>query len=35
VVAVESDYFLHHYDEALFEDGLQHKDRLILSLALN
>ncbi|QTC00221.1 GNAT family N-acetyltransferase [Alcaligenes sp. SORT26] len=35
VVAVEADYFLHHYDEALFEDGLQHKDRLILSLALN
>ena len=35
VVAVEPDYFLHHYDEALFEDGLQHKDRLILSLALN
>ncbi|EKU29728.1 GNAT family N-acetyltransferase [Alcaligenes nematophilus] len=35
VIAVEPDYFLHHYDEALFEDGLQHKDRLILSLALN
>lgn len=35
VVAIEPDYFLHHYDEALFEDGLQHKDRLILSLALN
>lgn len=35
VVAVERDYFLQHYNEALFEDGLQHKDRLILSLALN
>ena len=35
VVAVEPDYFLQHYDEALFEDGLQHKDRLILRLALN
>ncbi|MGG5144414.1 GNAT family N-acetyltransferase [Alcaligenes ammonioxydans] len=34
VVAVEPDYFLRYYDEALFEDGLQHKDRLILSLAL-
>lgn len=35
VVALEPDYFLHHYDEALFEDGLQHKDRLILSVPLN
>lgn len=35
IVAIEPDYFLHHYDEALFEDGLQHKDRLILSFPLN
>jgi len=34
VVAVEPDYFLHHYAEPLFENGLQHKDRLRLALAL-
>ncbi|HEY1028955.1 MAG TPA: GNAT family N-acetyltransferase [Pseudomonas sp.] len=34
VVAVEPDYFLSHYPEALFENGLQHKDRLRLALEL-
>lgn len=34
VVAVERDYFLRHYQQPLFEDGIQHKDRLMLSLPL-
>lgn len=34
VVAVEPDYFLIHYTTPLFENGLQHKDRLRLALAL-
>lgn len=34
VVAVEPDYFLAHYAEPLFENGLQHKDRLRPALAL-
>jgi len=33
VVAVERDYFLRHYPEPLFEDGIQHKDRLRLAYA--
>lgn len=34
VVAVEPDYFLQHYPEPLFENGLQHRDRLRLALEL-
>ena len=34
VCAVEKDYFLTHYVEPIFEDGIQHKDRLRLYLAL-
>jgi len=34
VVAVEPDYFLQHYPEPLFENGLQHRDRLRLALTL-
>lgn len=34
VVAVEPDYFLTHYPEPLFENGLQHRDRLRLALEL-
>lgn len=34
VVAVEPDYFLQHYPEPLFENGLQHRDRLRLALVL-
>nr|WP_273262506.1 hypothetical protein [Pseudomonas sp.] len=34
VVAVEPDYFLTHYPEPLFENGLQHRDRLRLALTL-
>lgn len=34
VVAVEPDYFLQHYSEPLFENGLQHRDRLRLALTL-
>lgn len=34
VVAVEPDYFLQHYPEPLYENGLQHRDRLRLALAL-
>jgi len=30
VVAVEPDYFLQHYPEPLFEQGIQHRDRLLL-----
>ncbi|WP_010629827.1 GNAT family N-acetyltransferase [Halomonas sp. KM-1] len=33
VVAVERDYFLTHYDEPIYENGIQHKDRLRLALA--
>ncbi|MCE8020437.1 GNAT family N-acetyltransferase [Halomonas sp. MCCC 1A11036] len=32
VVAVERDYFLAHYDEPIYENGIQHKDRLRLAL---
>ncbi|MBW6390732.1 GNAT family N-acetyltransferase [Billgrantia antri] len=32
VVAVERDYFLTHYDEPIYEHGIQHKDRLRLAL---
>ncbi|WP_339409073.1 GNAT family N-acetyltransferase [Pseudomonas sp. EA_35y_Pfl2_R5] len=32
VYAVEPDYFLRHYPEPLFEQGLQHKDRLRLAI---
>lgn len=32
VYAVERDYFLDHYDEPLFEAGIQHKDRLRLAI---
>ncbi|MDI5935700.1 GNAT family N-acetyltransferase [Halomonas kalidii] len=32
VVAVERDYFLTHYAEPIYEDGIQHKDRLRLTL---
>ncbi|MFQ3786306.1 GNAT family N-acetyltransferase [Halomonas sp. A29] len=32
VVAVERDYFLIHYDEPIYENGIQHKDRLRLAL---
>lgn len=35
VMRIEHDYFLRHYAQPLFEDGIQHKDRLILSLALS
>ncbi|PTS84939.1 GNAT family N-acetyltransferase [Pseudomonas sp. HMWF032] len=35
VYAVEPDYFLRHYPEPLFEQGLQHKDRLRLAIDLN
>mgnify|MGYP000677854509 CR=1 FL=1 len=35
VVEVEKDYFLRHYPEPLFENGIQHKDRLILELKLS
>ena len=34
VVAVEPDYFLTHYPEPLFENGLQYRDRLRLALEL-
>lgn len=34
VVAVEKDYFLKHYPSPLIEQGIQHKDRLWLELAL-
>ncbi|PAU75518.1 GNAT family N-acetyltransferase [Halomonas salipaludis] len=32
VVAVERDYFLTHYDEPIYENGIQHQDRLRLAL---
>ena len=35
VESVVRDYFLDHYPEPLFEHGIQHKDRLILSLSLS
>lgn len=34
VTRVERDYFLTHYPEPLFEQGIQHRDRLWLSLDL-
>lgn len=34
VVAVEPDYFLQRYPEPLYENRLQHRDRLRLALAL-
>ncbi|MGG5871395.1 GNAT family N-acetyltransferase [Pseudomonas peli] len=35
VYAVEPDYFLKNYPEPLFEQGLQHKDRLRLAIDLD
>ncbi|KAA0011861.1 GNAT family N-acetyltransferase [Billgrantia pellis] len=32
VVAVERNYFLTHYDEPIYENGIQHQDRLRLAL---
>lgn len=32
--SVDRDFFLTHYDEPLFEDGIQHKDMLRLGLEL-
>lgn len=32
--SVDRDFFLKHYDEPLFEDGIQHKDMLRLGLVL-
>lgn len=32
VVAIDRDFFLDHYPEPLFEDGIQHKDMLRLAL---
>lgn len=34
VVEVEKDYFLNHYPEPIYEQGIQHCDRLILGLVL-
>ncbi|WP_417347094.1 GNAT family N-acetyltransferase [Ferrimonas sp.] len=34
VTEVQRDYFLTHYPEPLFEQGIQHRDRLWLSLDL-
>lgn len=34
VIRVERDYFLEHYPEPIFENGIQHKDRLWLELDL-
>ncbi|KZN35736.1 hypothetical protein N474_18295 [Pseudoalteromonas luteoviolacea CPMOR-2] len=34
VESVEKDYFLKHYNQPLFEHGIQHKDRLKLYLSL-
>ncbi|PMR76503.1 GNAT family N-acetyltransferase [Billgrantia endophytica] len=32
VVAVERDHFLTHYDTPIYENGIQHKDRLRLAI---
>ncbi|NIC04834.1 GNAT family N-acetyltransferase [Billgrantia bachuensis] len=32
VISVERDHFLTHYDEPIYENGIQHKDRLLLAL---
>ncbi|UYG04600.1 GNAT family N-acetyltransferase [Halomonas sp. LR3S48] len=32
VIAVERDYFLTHYDEPIYENGIQHKDQLRLAI---
>lgn len=32
VVAVERDHFLTHYDAPIYENGIQHKDRLRLAI---
>ncbi|MDI5986581.1 GNAT family N-acetyltransferase [Halomonas sp. M4R5S39] len=32
VIAVERDHFLTHYDAPIYENGIQHKDRLRLAL---
>lgn len=34
VKSVEQNYFLTHYSDPIFEDGIQHKDRLRLYLHL-
>ncbi|MDX1641631.1 MAG: GNAT family N-acetyltransferase [Balneolaceae bacterium] len=34
VINVERDYFLNNYEEPIFEDGIQHKDRLRLAINL-
>lgn len=34
VNSVEKDYFLNHYPEPIFENGIQHKDMLRLSIEL-
>lgn len=35
VVAVERDYFTRHYDAPIFEQGIQHRDRLWLERTLD
>lgn len=35
VYGVERDFFLRHYDEPLFEQGIQHKDMLRLELVFS
>ena len=32
VISVDQDFFLRNYDEAIFEDGIQHKDMLKLEI---
>lgn len=34
IVAIETDYFVDHYDDPIFEQGLQHRDRLRLRQSL-
>ncbi len=34
VTSIDKDFFLIHYDEPIFENGIQHKDMLRLTLAL-
>ncbi|MGD1895040.1 MAG: GNAT family N-acetyltransferase [Cyclobacteriaceae bacterium] len=35
VIEVERNYFLKHYDQPIYESGIQHKDRLMLELDLS
>lgn len=35
VTAIKRDFFLDHYSEPVIEEGLQHKDMLVLSLDLS